>query len=143
MRPKTFLAVGATVALVAGVFAWREYHREAKGAADLQTAHTASASELLQAFMADEAAATARFVGTSEQAIVVEGVIRAADANGPGWNVVLETGDDMAGVVCEFAALPEGWKAGDAVKVKGICQGYTGEGMLPGDVVLQRCAAAE
>ncbi|MBK7298775.1 MAG: hypothetical protein IPI91_20055 [Flavobacteriales bacterium] len=52
--------------------------------------------------------------------------------------MTLETGDALAGVVCEFEKndMPNEWKAGDQASIKGICTG-----MLL-DIVLIRCKAS-
>lgn len=147
MKARTLILVAAAALIGGGLYAWKEYHRGHADVAGMPLAHKVDAQALLADFMADDAAATAKYVGEKEQAIQVKGIIRGVE-QGAGQapdNVVLETGDEMAGIVCEFAkgTLPAGWKAGDKVLVKGICQGYTGEGMMPGDVVLQRCVAAE
>lgn len=133
------IAVGATVALVAGVYAWMEYDRGVADAGAMAVKEKVTAPDLLAAFQADEASATARYVGATEQAIQVTGIVRAIEPQ-PGGpvNVVLETGDDLAGVVCEFAqgTVPAAWTTGGEVAVKGIC---TGALM---DVVLVRCVPA-
>ncbi len=140
MRIKTMIAVAAAVAVVGGIFALKEYNRGAADVADMTSVAKLPASELLAEFAADEVAATARFVGTTEQAIEVSGPIRSMeDADDGKVNVVLETDDALAGVVCEFAAadVPETWRAGSEVTVKGICTG-----MLM-DVVLVRCVPVQ
>lgn len=132
------LFVGLTLAAVAGGYAVLEYGRGVKGADDLKVAATVSAEQLLGAFNADEAAATATYVGTTEQAVQVTGTIRSMGPTGDGKvTVVLETGDALAGIACEFAEadVPDDWRAGAAVTVKGICTG------LLMDVVLVRCSA--
>jgi hypothetical protein len=51
--------------------------------------------------------------------------------------VILETGDPLAGIVCSFeSAAPPAIVVGDTVRVKGVCTG-----MLM-DVVLVRCTLA-
>jgi hypothetical protein len=139
MRVKTFIAVGAVVAIVGGVFAYMEYNRKPAGADDATPKHTVTAEQLFTEFQQDEAAAQAKYVGQQEQVIQVNGTIREIGEAGNGaTNIILETGDPMAGIVCEFKSnVPSTWKAGDQVGVKGFCQG-----MLM-DVVLQRCVAAQ
>jgi hypothetical protein len=145
-RTRAFLIVAAVIAIVA-VLGLKEYWRGHADVSDLEEAHAVEAQALLDAFLSDETAATARFVGEKEQAISVSGTIRSIEAGTgtAGDNVVLATSDDFSGIVCEFAkgTVPSAWKPGDAVAVKGVCQGYTGEGLLPGDVVLQRCVPVE
>lgn len=134
------IVVAATVAVVGGIFALMEYNRGVAGVASMTSVAQLEAPELLTEFATDEQAATARYVGTSEQAIEVSGSIRSMEEAGDGKvNVILETNDALAGIVCEFAAedVPETWRAGADVTVKGICTG-----MLM-DVVLVRCAPVQ
>ena len=141
MRPKILIAVLGTVAVIGGgTYAYLEYNRGTAGADAMRPVASVTATELLNAYTSDETAADQRFVGTAEQAIEVKGTIRAMEPVGSDkTNVVLETGDPMAGVVCEFsnADLPGDWRSGASVTVKGICTG------LLMDVVLVRCAASE
>lgn len=140
MKFKTMIAVGATVAVVGAFFALKEYNRGVADVSRMSPAAKVRSTALLEEFATDETAATARYVGTSEQAIEVSGTIRAMEeAGGDKVNVILETDDDLAGVVCEFAAsdVPENWRAGASVTVKGICTG-----MLM-DVVLVRCVPVQ
>ena len=135
------IVVGVLVAGVAGaIIGMNEFNREPKKALEQKEAVSTTAPELLAAFVADEAAANTKFVGSKEQAIRVTGIVRSIGEESNGLvNVTLETGDAMAGVVCEFATgdLPTTWKAGDKVALKGICTGY----LI--DVILNRCGAVE
>lgn len=135
------IAVFATVAVVGGgTFAYLEYERGVSGAAEMKPVAAVTAGELLSAYTTDEAAADQRFVGSAEQAIQVSGTIRAMEPVGSDkTNVILETGDPMAGVVCEFTNtdLPQDWRSGVEVTVQGICTG-----MLM-DVVLVRCIGVQ
>ena len=138
------IAVAATIAVVGGgVFAYTEYSRPSKDAKDMNESLSVTAADLHATFIADETAANARFVGTKEQAIRVTGVIRLIEpVTADLVNVLLETNDAMAGVVCEFNAkdLPKAWNVGDAVALKGICTGVND--LIP-DVILVRCGAVE
>jgi hypothetical protein len=124
----------------AGVYAWKEYSRDVQGSATMSTVATISAPDLLNAFQEDEDRATATYVGKTEQAIEVTGVIRSVEDAGEGKvNVALETGDPLAAVLCELplTAVPKEWSPGMMVRVKGICKG-----MLM-DVLLVRCSLVE
>lgn len=143
MHKRTWIAIIIVAIILVGSYAWKEYNRVPTGAASMDAAFSTTAEALHADFLADETAATAKYVGAKEQAIRVEGVIRAVvQADGGGVTVILETADAMAGVLCEFtaAALPEGWKTGDRVKVQGICTGMND--LIP-DVILVRCSAVE
>lgn len=147
MRARTWIIIGA-VAVAAGMaYGLKEFNRGLAEVEAMDAVESVDASALLAAFVADDQAARAKYVGATEQAIRVLGVISAIEpgTDSAPTNVRLDAGDPMASVVCEFAAdqLPAEWKVGDQVALKGICQGYTGEGMMPGDVILQRCVAAE
>lgn len=140
MSKKTILLTALLLLVLAGVWGWGEFNRKSATADELPVVETVTAQELLDAFSTDEAAATTRFVGATEQVVQVSGTIRSMEPVGADkTNVVLDTGNDLAGVVCEFTndALPAHWRSGAAVSVKGICTG-----MLM-DVVLVRCAAVE
>ncbi|MBK9177149.1 MAG: hypothetical protein IPM46_12615 [Flavobacteriales bacterium] len=143
MQRRTWIAIIIVAIIFGGGYAWKEYNRVPTGAASMDAAFSTTAEALHADFLADEAAATAKYVGAKEQAIRVEGVIRAVEqADGGGATVILETADAMAGVLCEFAsdALPKDWKSGDQVTVQGICTGMND--LIP-DVIMVRCAAVE
>ena len=140
MRTGTIIAIGAAVAVIGAAVGLSEYNRAPAGADSATPVHSISAEHLFLKFQQDENAANATFVGTTEQVIEVSGTIREiTSGDGDLRNVVLETGDPLAGIVCEFKAadLPSEWKIGDEVKVKGFCKG-----MLM-DVLLQRSVAAK
>ncbi|MBK9273987.1 MAG: hypothetical protein IPM49_05520 [Flavobacteriales bacterium] len=135
---KRIVILIALLALVGGGwYAWREYNRTAAPTGELEAAETIEAAALLQAYTADESAANARFNG---KVLLVSGTVREVKAPENGLvDVVLETGDPLAGVVCQFAQAdaPASLTAGTPVRIKGISTG------LLLDVVLQRCAIVE
>lgn len=140
MKKKSILLVLVAVLLLGGVYGWSEYNRGAADANDMPVKEMVTAAALLEAFTADEDAATARFVGSTEQVVQVSGMIRSMEPIGQDrTNVVLATDSELAGVVCEFtnADLPGDWRSGAEVSVKGICTG------LLLDVVLVRCVPVE
>lgn len=142
MKARTWIAIGAVAAILGGGYAWKEFNRTPEGAADMTAALEISSAELHAAFLADEAEATARFVGEKEQAIRVSGTIRDLEQGEGSATVILDSDDAMAGVVCEFAAgtVPATWKVGDKVSVQGICTGIND--LIP-DVIMVRCAGVE
>ncbi|MBV6403792.1 MAG: hypothetical protein IT228_09655 [Flavobacteriales bacterium] len=128
----------ALLALVGGGwYAWREYHRTAAPTSALEAAETMTAEALLKAYTEDENAANARFNG---KVLLVTGTVREVKTPENGLvDVVLETGDPLAGVVCQFAQadVPATLTAGAPARIKGVATG------LLMDVVLQRCASVE
>lgn len=133
------LALGALLLAGAVFFAYSEYDREVAATATRPVKQSVTAIQLLADFQADEVAATQRYVGAAEQVVQVVGTIRSIERVDTAiTNVLLETADELAGVVCEFPNndLPTTWGVGHEVRVNGICTG-----MLM-DVVLVRCIAA-
>lgn len=118
-------------------YAWREYNRTAEPTSKMEAAETLEAGALLAAYASDENAANARFNG---KVVLVTGTVREVSPPAGGMvTVVLETGDALAGVACEFtqAELPPSLGAGSTVRIKGQCTG------LLMDVVLNRCTLVE
>lgn len=139
MRTRTIIITIAVLLVGGAVFGYMEYNRGTPGAGSLPVKENVNAERLLVDFQADEAAANTKYVGATEQVIQVSGTIRSLEPVGEGLtNVVLETGDTLAGIVCEFPnkELPGDWRPGANVVVKGICTG------LLMDVVLVRCVAS-
>ncbi len=136
MNKKILIAIIVGAVVIGAAFGWSEYNRGKTTADEMPIKEVVTAQALFLAFSSDEEAANARFVGTAEQVIQVSGAIRSIEpVDGGHTNVVLETGDPLAGVVCEFANedLDPTWRTGAAVKVNGFCSG------LLLDVVLVRC----
>ena len=125
------VAIGA--ALGVGRYMYNEKPTQAsEKAADVES----TAATLFTAFSSDETAAGKLY---NDKVVQVAGTIReiSKETNGP-TNILLETGDPLGAVVCEFTAdqAPE-WKKGMNVTVKGFCAGFNM------DVLLQRCSAVE
>lgn len=128
------IAVAATVAVVGAFFAWKEYDRRPASTASLAPDITIAASELLADFQADENTANTTY---NDKVVEVSGTVKELllHEDGPP-EVILETGDMLAGVSCSFEAGAEvPWEVGQEARIKGICTG-----MLM-DVVLVRCVA--
>ncbi len=138
MRKWKLIAVVLALVLAAGaVVAYLEWNRTPPQAAGEKAAETVKAEDLFKAYTDDEAAANARF---NDKVVQVNGTVREVNGgeNGAPVNVLLETGDPLGAVVCEFGPGTElTVSAGDAVSVKGFCAGYNL------DVLLQRCAIVE
>jgi tRNA_anti-like len=119
-----------------GVFyAWSEYDRAQPDTATRKADVVVSAADLYTAFATDEGAANTTYL---DKVVQVSGTIRSVDTGGGKVNVVLESGDPLAGVVCEFDSVGfPAWGPGLKIQAKGVCAGS----LI--DVVLQRCAPVE
>lgn len=135
---KTHLRVLLLLALLAGVGVWyglREYNRPVKGAEGLRTDERITSQALYEAFDADEEAANARFAG---KVLEVTGVVRSIQRGTVKTDLLLDAGDALGGVVCEFGEGAQVKAAeGNTITVKGICAGFNM------DVLLQRCTLLE
>lgn len=135
MKRKILLIILA-LGVIGAVIGHRLYNERTPTASEKAADMTVDAITLFKAYSTDEVAAGKSY---NDKVLQVSGTVRSIDRpeKGP-VNVMLETGDPMGAVVCEFA--PEGapdWQQGKPVTLKGICAGYNL------DVLLQRCAAVE
>lgn len=136
MNKRLILIIGLVVVAATAYYAYREWNREPEKAAEASAEVSLTATELFQAFTTDEVAAGTRF---NDKLVQVNGTVREVNGGGGApLNVLLETGDPLGAVVCEFeAGAAPTVKEDDKVSVKGFCAGYNL------DVLLQRCAIVE
>lgn len=125
----TIIAVLGVIGIGVATYMWNKPHQNMSSASsDLAIA----APALFTAFDTNEAEADAKYL---EKIVSVKGKVKSVDVEGK--KIVLESDDDMFGVICELDALTEhkrlDFKVGEEVRMKGIC---TGKLM---DVVLVRC----
>ena len=135
MKKRTLLIALLVIVAGGGLYAWREYQRKPAGAAEMKADEHVDAEAFFKAFSEDEAAADLRF---RNKVVQVSGKVRSADKDQYGKiNVVLETGDPLAGVICEFDGTANvNYAPGDPATIKGFYQGFNL------DILLQRCAIA-
>lgn len=136
MRKGTIILVLLALAAIGAAIGYLKYNEKTPTASDLKADVSVDAKTLFNAFNTDEAAAGKTYI---DKVIEVTGEVReVSSASGGPVNVLLETGDALGAVVCEFAAdEAPAWQKGAQVKVKGFCAGFNM------DVLLQRCAAVE
>jgi tRNA_anti-like len=134
---KRNILIAVLVIAVAGAFiGYRMYNERTPTASEKKADLSVEAVALFQAFSQDETAAGKLY---NDKVIQVQGTVREVSAPGSGpVNVLLETGDVMGAVVCEFptGSAPD-YQKGQVVTIKGFCAGFNL------DVLLQRCAAVE
>jgi hypothetical protein len=132
MKRKILYACFA-IGLISGIVVYKLWNKPHKETADAKADVSMSPSDLLAAYNADEAAANAKYL---DKIIEVKGKIKSLNTADAGNSLSLDTGDDMAAIICEFESKEgvEHRKVGDEVTVKGFC---TGKLM---DVVLVRCS---
>jgi hypothetical protein len=133
---RIILIILLLVAAVGAFIGYRMYNAKTPTASEKVADVTVDATALFAAFNRDEMAAGKLY---NDKVLQVKGVVREVSAAGNGpVNVMLETGDALGAVVCEFSAdQAPAWQKGQTATVKGFCAGYNL------DVLLQRCAAVE
>lgn len=135
MKRKILIAL-SVIAVAGGFFGYRMYNAKTPTASEKSVDVVVDAPTLFAAFSQDEMAAGNLY---NDKVLQVKGVVREVGAAGNGpVNVLLETGDALGAIVCEFAPdQAPAWQKGQTATLKGFCAGYNL------DVLLQRCAAVE
>lgn len=122
-----------------------EYFRPAKNIAATKADVSVDAKDLFSAFEKDEQRADAAYLN---KVIAVNGPVAEISKDQSGASVVVLRGADMeTGVNCTMTAdqseKAAALKTGQRVTIKGVCTGYTGMEMMPGDVVLTNGSLVE
>ena len=129
---KILLIFALLIAAVAVYLGLKAYTVKVPHASAQQVEIAISATDLFNAFALDEVKAGRKF---NDKVIEVVGSVREVVPRQEGrMNIVLETGDPMGAVVCEFTEPAEVPAVGSTVAIKGFCAGFNL------DVLLQRCA---
>jgi len=141
------IAVAATVAVVGGIFAFRESQRTHSDTATSSAEFDVDAVSLVRHFLEDEEAAKLKYTAGHGQVLLVRGTVRAVESVSEQLvNVVLETGDPSTSVICEFqkADVPASFIPGGSIAIKGVCKDLNKDDLFgQTDVLLQRCVAAK
>lgn len=113
--------IGLAALIVGGTIAYRIYtkpHRDVS----LEKGLAITAQELMEAFVADETAANAKYL---DKAIELSGEIAEITSNQEGNTVVnVKTKDAFFVVNCSFKTNPPALTVGQTIQFKGICTGY-------------------
>ncbi|MBZ0207094.1 MAG: OB-fold putative lipoprotein [Flavobacteriales bacterium] len=132
MNKKALLLIAIIIVVVAAYMGVRMYNAEVPNASGMNVDIRVQADALFNAFEADEVAAGTAY---NDKVIEVTGVVRDITRASDGrMSVLLETGDPLGAVVCEFPDATDGLAVGSEVVIKGFCAGFNL------DVLLQRCA---
>jgi hypothetical protein len=135
MNRRVILLVSLLAVAVGGFVAFRMWNDAPEKASERDADVTLDAEALYQAFVMDETAAGKQY---NDKVVQVRGVVREVSAAGGPTNVLLETSDPLASIVCEFPAGSAASVAkGSTVTIKGFCAG------INLDVLLQRCSIVE
>lgn len=136
MRIRNILLVVLLLAAVGAFVGYRLYEAKTPTASERPADLAVDAQTLYDAFVQDETAAGARY---NDKVVQVSGIVRDITTEPDGrTNVMIETGDALGAVVCEFApGQAVTLRKNDPASIKGFCAGYNM------DVLLQRCSMAD
>lgn len=133
---KKTLAFGALTAIIIGiVVAYQVGFRDHDETADMEAAHKLNCEEIVQEFLDDETASTAKFV---DQVVEINGPVLEIERTNQQITSMKISMDELYVVNVTLQNPFEGSLEENAeVVVKGICSGFIGdpESMLPGGVV--------
>ncbi len=132
---KKYLKYLALLILISAAVAYKVYHKPHKNIIKANVDIEINAIELFSAYEQDEAQANNRFL---DKIIQVTGTVKEVNEEENGMlSLVLETGDALFGIICQFDAMTKHgrttFEIGESVKLKGLCTGK----LL--DVVMVRC----
>ena len=137
MKKKILIAVGILllIALVAGIYGYREFHRTHADATHTKADVTLQADALVKAFSDNETQADSMYL---DKIISVSGTVIGMETDSQGiYTIMLDGKNDMSNVSCQMDERHNNdaasIKKGDAVTMKGTCTG------ILMDVVLNRC----
>jgi hypothetical protein len=133
---KKLLLLLAIVLITGTVLFLMNWFKPHKTADDQKAVASLTATELFNAFSADEPKANATYLN---QVIEVTGVLEKIDTGETGQKIYyLATGDMLGTISCTFSkGTVMSTAVGETISLKGICDGYLT------DVVLKQCVLAD
>ena len=135
MRTRTILLAVLILAVIVGLIIYRSVEAPPSSAAGRSADVSLPATTLFAEFQQDEVKAGKRY---NDKLVEVTGTVRAINLGADGTEVLLETGDPMGAVVCDFKTRDKiDMVKGSPVRIQGYCAGYNM------DVLLQRCSVAQ
>jgi len=137
MTRNRWLLVSVIVLAAAIIFSVRLYNKPHRSVGSASPDFRLSATELVEAFISDEARANSAYGG---KVIAVSGTIREVIADSSGSILVMGDTTMDTSVSCylqeEQADVVHGLRSGDAVTVKGVCNGLVMDVMIDHAVVM-------
>ena len=129
-----FVFILALSGIMGAIYMYNKPHKDFTGA---RADYVLSAEELGKEFVADEPAATGKYMNKT---IEISGTILAINSNdGKVLSITLETGNEISSVICSLADMinPGDLEAGQKITVRGELSGYLM------DVILNDCVIVE
>lgn len=132
MKIKILLPLALLVVVVIVAVVYRSVEARPPSSAGRAAEVSVTAIALFTEFGQDEIEAGKKY---NDKLVEVTGTVRAIKPDTNGTEVLLETGDPMGAVVCDFKAGEKiDLLKGSPARIQGYCAGYNM------DVLLQRCS---
>ena len=139
------IAVALYAVVMAAIYGLTQYEKPRENISEKKADVSINSEQLQQSFETNEQTANTDYLN---KVIEVSGPVGNVSSNQQGAQVItLRKADKDVGVLCtmmkEESDKVKTIKAGQQVKLKGLCTGYNGMDMMPGDVVLIDCTLVE
>ncbi len=132
---KKILITLIVLAIIGASYGYYMYNKPVESLEDKEADVTISADQLIADYEADEKTANEKYLG---KVVVVSGKITDITNEEGKKKVNLETSNPISVVICEMEENKKtnNLKAGDMIKVKGMCSGYLSDVILVQSVVV-------
>ncbi|MEO8732974.1 MAG: hypothetical protein ABI373_01450 [Flavobacteriales bacterium] len=135
MKIRVLLPIVLLVVVVIGIMIYRAAEARPPSAAGRSADVKVTATSLFADFQQDEVNAGKRY---NDKLVEVTGTVRSITAGSEGAEIILDSGDPMGAVVCDFKAGEKfDLSKGASARIQGYCAGYNM------DVLLQRCSLSQ
>jgi tRNA_anti-like len=133
---KKILITLIVLAVIGASYGYYMYNKPLESLENKEADVTISADQLIADYEADEKTANEKYLG---KVVVVSGKIAEITNEEGKKKVNLETSNPISAVICEMEEnkKTENLKAGDMIKVKGMCSGYLSDVILVQSVLVK------
>ena len=145
MKKSVIIIIVVALVFIAAAVYFYVYNKPHRDVVGEEAAMTVTATELYNAFVNNPEEANKTYLN---KVIQVSGIVSDMTIlNDNDVKLVLSGGDAMFGVACTFddehARSAQNLDKGSKTSIKGLCTGYSGDDIMPGDVVLVKCTIVD
>lgn len=137
MAMKKILITLLVLAIIGAGYGYYMYNKPVESLESKNADVSISAEDLIKDYEADENAANKKYLG---KVVLVTGTVSGVTTEEGKKKVSLETSDPISSIICEMEDNKEvsTLKAGELVKVKGMCSGYLSDVILVQSVIVNK-----
>ncbi|MEP6645584.1 MAG: hypothetical protein ABJC12_00725 [Saprospiraceae bacterium] len=134
---KKILITLLVLAIIGAGYGYYMYNKPVESLESKNADVSISAEDLIKDYEADENAANKKYLG---KVVLVTGTVSGVTTEEGKKKVSLETSDPISSIICEMEDNKEvsTLKAGELVKVKGMCSGYLSDVILVQSVIVNK-----